>query len=119
MRLRKTFASSRNTAADVLQLPASKAAGVDLGSLLAELGRRQFTNVLFEGGSRLFGSLFDGGYVDEVHVFVAPKIVGGADAISAVGGHGFSQLDSACALDSLTILQAVNDIYINGRIRIS
>ena len=47
--------------------------GINLDQLLTELGRRRFTNILVEGGSRLFGSLFDGGHVDEVHVFVAPK----------------------------------------------
>ena len=83
--------------ADVLQLPASKEAGVDLDRLLAELGRRQFTNVLFEGGSRLFGSLFDAGVVDEVHVFIAPKIVGGANAPSAVAGKGLAQMGSVFA----------------------
>ena len=43
------------------------------------------TNVLVEGGAGLLGSLFDAGFVDEVHAFVAPKIVGGAGP-SAVGG---------------------------------
>ena len=103
--------------AEVLQLPASKAAGVDLGGLLTELGRRQFTNVLYEGGSRLFGSLFDGGDVDEVHVFIAPKIVGGADAPSAVAGNGLAQVGSAFALDSITVEQIGNDVYLRGRRR--
>ena len=47
--------------------------GERLESLLDELGRRRMTNVLVEGGSRLFNSLFDIGAIDEVHVFTAPK----------------------------------------------
>ncbi len=41
-------------------------------AVLAELGRRQMTNVLVEGGSELLGTFFDRQLVDEVHVFAAP-----------------------------------------------
>jgi diaminohydroxyphosphoribosylaminopyrimidine deaminase / 5-amino-6-(5-phosphoribosylamino)uracil reductase len=100
---------------EVLQLPASQAGGVDLDCLLVELGRRQFTHVFFEGGSRLFGSLFDGGYVDEVHVFITAKIVGGADAPSAVAGGGFASIDSASTLESVRVERIGGDVYITGR----
>ena len=38
----------------------------------------ELTNVLVEGGSKLLGTLFDMRAVDEVHVFIAPKVAGGA-----------------------------------------
>ena len=98
---------------------ANVAEGVDLGALLAELGRRRFTNVLIEGGSRLLGSFFDSGWVDEVHVFVGPKIVGGAEAPSAVGGRGQLQIGSAFLLDCVTVTRAGDDVYINGRRRLA
>ena len=44
-----------------------------LEQLLEELGRRQMTNVLVEGGGQLLGSLFDARAVDEVHVFLASQ----------------------------------------------
>ena len=47
-----------------------------LEQLFIELGRRRMTNVLIEGGGQLFGSLFDAGMIDEVHVFIAPKLAG-------------------------------------------
>jgi diaminohydroxyphosphoribosylaminopyrimidine deaminase/5-amino-6-(5-phosphoribosylamino)uracil reductase len=102
----------------IVQADAARAADeVDLGVLLAELGRRKFTNVLVEGGSRLLGSLFDGGHVDEIHVFVAPKIVGGLAAPSAVAGVGFAQMNSASALESVAVERIGDDIYISGRRR--
>src|SRR5204863_5985104 len=58
------------------------------GGVLAELGRRQMTNVLVEGGSELLGTVFDQHLVDEVHVFAAPKLLGGTAAKSPVGGTG-------------------------------
>jgi diaminohydroxyphosphoribosylaminopyrimidine deaminase/5-amino-6-(5-phosphoribosylamino)uracil reductase len=89
--------------------------GVNLEALLQELGRRQFTNVLVEGGSRLLGSFFDAGQIDEVHVFVAPKIIGGTAAPGAVAGFGISQMSLAETLESVTSERVGDDIYINGR----
>ena len=54
-----------------------------LDALLAEFGRRRLTNVMVEGGGRLLGSLLDAWQIDEVHVFIAPKLVGGASAATA------------------------------------
>jgi len=66
--------------------------------LLDELGRRRFTNLLVEGGSTVLGSFCDAGALDRVHVFVAPRLLGGAHAVPAIGGQG-----AALALDGLPI----------------
>ena len=50
---------------------------VDLRAVLSELGRRQVTSLLVEGGGTVLGSLFDEDLVDRVVGFVAPVIVGG------------------------------------------
>jgi diaminohydroxyphosphoribosylaminopyrimidine deaminase / 5-amino-6-(5-phosphoribosylamino)uracil reductase len=86
-----------------------------LDSLLAELGRRRMTNVLFEGGSRVFGSLLDAGAIDEVHVFIAAKLVGGASAPSAVAGRGIDQMSAALRLEQPQIRQLADDVYITAR----
>ncbi len=84
--------------------------------LLNELGQRQMTNLLVEGGGKLIGSLLDIGEIDEVHVFVAPKIVGGEQAPSPVAGRGVSCLKDALQCTSLEIQSLVGDIYLRGRI---
>jgi diaminohydroxyphosphoribosylaminopyrimidine deaminase/5-amino-6-(5-phosphoribosylamino)uracil reductase len=56
--------------------------------ILQELGRRKLTHVLIEGGSDVLGSAFDARLIDEVHVFVAPTIIGGRGATSPIGGLG-------------------------------
>jgi diaminohydroxyphosphoribosylaminopyrimidine deaminase/5-amino-6-(5-phosphoribosylamino)uracil reductase len=88
-----------------------------LHSLLDELGRRRMTNVLVEGGGRLLGSLFDIGAVDEVHVFIAPKFSGGADALSPVGGAGIDRMTAALQLADIAIEELDGDVYIHGRVR--
>ncbi len=62
--------------------------GVDLHAALKELGRRGVVTLLVEAGGTLQGGLFDAGLVDKVFAFVAPLIIGGAQAASPVEGAG-------------------------------
>eukprot|EP00913_Durusdinium_trenchii_P023325 g21903.t1 len=101
-----------------LPLPGDEGAPrVDLNGLLRTLGERTMTHVLVEGGGGLLGSLFDDNLVDEVHVFVAPKIVGGSNAVSPVAGTGRAQISELSDLDSPEIQTPGGDVYIHGRIR--
>jgi diaminohydroxyphosphoribosylaminopyrimidine deaminase/5-amino-6-(5-phosphoribosylamino)uracil reductase len=88
-----------------------------LGTLLQELGRRQMTNLLFEGGSKLLGTIFEMRAVDEVHAFIAPIIAGGSRALSPVGGVGREKMEDALALADISIEELAGDVYIHGRIR--
>ncbi len=87
-----------------------------LMDLLEELGRRRMTNLLVEGGTRLLGSLFDAAEVDEVHVFVAPKLFGGQEAPSPIGGHGVRLPDLAARIEPLEIEPIGPDLYVRGRV---
>ncbi|MHC4400702.1 MAG: bifunctional diaminohydroxyphosphoribosylaminopyrimidine deaminase/5-amino-6-(5-phosphoribosylamino)uracil reductase RibD [Planctomycetota bacterium] len=95
---------------------ASEDRAARLDELLDELGRRRLTNLLVEGGGRLLGSLFDAGHVDEVHVFIAPKLVGGEAAAGPIGGLGIEKISQAMTLDDLQIQQVGPDVYIRGRV---
>jgi diaminohydroxyphosphoribosylaminopyrimidine deaminase/5-amino-6-(5-phosphoribosylamino)uracil reductase len=86
-------------------------------ALLDELGRRRLTNVLVEGGGRLLGSLLDAGQIDEAHVFIAPKIVGGARALSPVGGEGVLRLADALNLVDARYESCGADWHIFGRVQ--
>lgn len=83
--------------------------------LLDELGRRRVTNLLVEGGSQVLGHLFDAGEVDEVHAFIAPKIIGGTGAPSPVAGRGLEEMAEAIPLGNLRSEQVDNDVYLSGR----
>ncbi len=87
-----------------------------LRQLLMELGRRQLTNVLVEAGGSLQGSFFDERLIDEVHAFVAPKIVGGCDAVSPVNGLGLAEVPAMPSLRNVSIRQFGDDVLIEGRI---
>ena len=91
---------------------------IPLPALLAELGKRCFTNVLVEGGSELLGSFFDAGLIDEVHAFIAPKLLGGTAAKSPVGGVGLDAPSAFPQIDCPRIEFCGDDIYVHGRVSV-
>jgi len=103
----------RKTGAEIVELPAEKDV-IDLGELLRLLGKREVTSVLVEGGSGLFGSLFDRGLVDKVLAFISPIIIGGDGAKSAVGGNGVNTVVEALRLNRVKIIEFGDDILISG-----
>jgi diaminohydroxyphosphoribosylaminopyrimidine deaminase/5-amino-6-(5-phosphoribosylamino)uracil reductase len=91
--------------------------GPRLMTLLAELGSRSLTNVLVEGGPEVLGSLFDQGAVDEVWAFIAPRIVGGSVAPSAVGGSGIKAMNLSPEIDIEHVDHPGGDIFVRGLVR--
>ena len=87
---------------------------VSVDVLLSELGRRRFTNVLVEGGSGVFGAYLDAAAIDELHIFIAPRLAGGAAATSAVGGHGVDKMAEALRLSEWTYRKMDGDLYVHG-----
>jgi len=97
----------------LLELP-SEESYIDLRKLLKALGERQITSVLIEGGSGLLGSLFDQGLVDKVIVFIAPIIIGGEAAKTAVGGRGVAKLVDSMKIENTTEELFGQDIMVTG-----
>jgi diaminohydroxyphosphoribosylaminopyrimidine deaminase/5-amino-6-(5-phosphoribosylamino)uracil reductase len=85
-----------------------------LTGLLDELGRRRMTNVLVEGGGDVLGSFRDAGEIDEVHVFIAPKLAGGAAALPALGGLGCETIAQALPLREWRVEIVESDLYVHG-----
>ena len=87
---------------------------VALRALLLELGGRQITSILVEGGSGLLGSLFDAGLVDKVVAMIAPMIIGGASAPGPVGSTGAASIREALRLTRVTFEEAEGDMVVVG-----
>jgi len=99
--------------AELLELPSAEGL-VDLDKLLKALGERQITNVLVEGGGILLGSLFDRGLVDKVIAFIAPIIIGGKDAKTAVGGKGVDKVVDSLRLERVSVERFSEDLMVSG-----
>lgn len=101
--------------AQLLAIPSATESGrPDVSLLLAELGRRRMTNILVEGGSGVLGSFRDAGLIDEVHVFVAPVLAGGAAAKSPLAGHGVDKVSEAFRLTEWKVEPIQGDLYVHG-----
>jgi diaminohydroxyphosphoribosylaminopyrimidine deaminase/5-amino-6-(5-phosphoribosylamino)uracil reductase len=103
----------KQAGADIVELPAGGGM-VDLARLLEELGRREITSVIVEGGGILLGSLFDQGLVDKVIAFIAPVIIGGAEAKTAVAGSGVEQVAESFRLERLQVARLGDDLMVSG-----
>lgn len=85
----KAAAKLEEAGIEIISVPDSQGR-VDLKRLMAELGRRKIDSVLIEGGGELNESALRAGIVQELKVFVAPKLFGGSAAFSPVTGPGIS-----------------------------
>lgn len=104
----------RQRGIEVLVLPAGPDGRVELSALLQELGRQQVTSLLVEGGGTLLDAFFRARLVDQVLAFVAPLIIGGREAPSAVGGEGVALLREAPRLVNPSVEQVGEDFLISG-----
>jgi len=77
----------------VLSLP-GRGGRVSLRRLLAALGQRGVASVLLEGGPTLAAAALREGLVDRVHVFLAPRLIGG-DGLPMLAPLGVRRLQGA------------------------
>ncbi|MFT4035607.1 MAG: bifunctional diaminohydroxyphosphoribosylaminopyrimidine deaminase/5-amino-6-(5-phosphoribosylamino)uracil reductase RibD [Patulibacter sp.] len=86
-------------------------------SALEQLGQAGVTSLLLEGGPHLAGSFYDAGAVDELRLFIAPKVLGGRAARGIVEGVGIESV-----VDALTPVQwswepSGDDLLVRARLR--
>jgi diaminohydroxyphosphoribosylaminopyrimidine deaminase/5-amino-6-(5-phosphoribosylamino)uracil reductase len=86
----------------------------DLTAVLRDLRSRSLQSVLIEGGSTIAGEFLDSGLVNKVTFFIAPKIVGGVEAPSPVGGAGVDAMAEALELEHVTVVRRGKDIEVTG-----
>lgn len=87
---------------------------VCLAALMRELGRREITSVLIEGGGEVNASALKAGIVDKVMFFIAPKLIGGKNAPGPIGGEGIRHLSEAFSLRDVEITPINGDFLIEG-----
>jgi len=108
--------SSCQPADDVLHVASDKG-GIDIAALMDVLGQRRVTSLLIEGGGTTHASAFEASVVDKVWIFVAPKIVGGREAITPVEGEGVATMDEAIVLTDMTVKQVGEDLLIEAYVK--
>ncbi|HBJ34536.1 MAG TPA: bifunctional diaminohydroxyphosphoribosylaminopyrimidine deaminase/5-amino-6-(5-phosphoribosylamino)uracil reductase RibD [Planctomycetaceae bacterium] len=105
-----------NAGAEIFRCATSDSLAM-ITELLDELGKRQMTNVMVEGGGSLLGSFLSAGQIDEVHAYIGSRIVGGAEAPGPVGGNGFRLLGDTPDFEIDLVQRFDSDVYIVARKR--
>jgi diaminohydroxyphosphoribosylaminopyrimidine deaminase / 5-amino-6-(5-phosphoribosylamino)uracil reductase len=80
--------------------------------IFAELGRREVTRCLVEGGSNVLGQLLDEDWIDEVWSFTAPILVGGDKP--SIGGLGVRSNEAGLRIANPKFEQLDSDILVHG-----
>lgn len=101
----------KNAGVILLKIP-MKDTHIDLTVLMEKLGEKKIDGILLEGGGDLNYSAFEADIINEVHIFMAPKILGGATARTPVQGVGFSHPDFAKVYSLNNITKLDDDVYL-------
>jgi diaminohydroxyphosphoribosylaminopyrimidine deaminase/5-amino-6-(5-phosphoribosylamino)uracil reductase len=100
--------------AEVLRLPVLPDGRLDLAALLKGLYGRGMMEALVEGGSVTARSFLDQGLVGRVHWFLSPRLLGGVDAVPALGGQSPERMDEAWRLEGVEVERVGPDLYVTG-----
>lgn len=97
--------------------PAKVAGGapkVDLGALLRELGRREINELHLEAGYTLNGSWLREGLVDELLLYMAPKLLGTGAGLAQIGP--LDALNQGPDMVFTEVVPVGNDLRIRARV---
>jgi diaminohydroxyphosphoribosylaminopyrimidine deaminase/5-amino-6-(5-phosphoribosylamino)uracil reductase len=85
-----------------------------LKKLLAELAREKISQLLVEGGGETAWHFLKEDLIDEAYFFVAPILVGGRSAPTAIAGEGFTKMSMAKQFDSFHASAVGNNILLHA-----
>ncbi len=103
---------------EVLTLPCEDGK-ISIPALLQTLYEHEITSVLVEGGSEVLGSFLDAGMADRVYAFIAPKLVGGKNALPSIGGRGIGVMSRCASVMEPELMTLGKDWLITGRVTFS
>ena len=86
-------------------------------SALDQLAGLDIAAVLLEGGPHLAGAFLDAGEIDEVRLFLAPMLLGGANARDPLEGEGVARINDAIKAMTLDCSLVGDDVLISARLR--
>jgi len=89
----------------------------DLDLVMAELGKREITSLMIEGGAMVNWAALAAGIVDKIFFYYAPKILAGTGSIPFALGAGYRRINEAASVRSLTLHRFGEDFAVEGYLR--
>ncbi len=90
---------------------------LEIDDLVRRIGEAGIDSVLLEGGGTLNEAFLASRNIDEVCTFIAPKLIGGAQAKTPVEGRGFERMADAVRLENIRTESFDGDILIRGIVK--
>jgi diaminohydroxyphosphoribosylaminopyrimidine deaminase / 5-amino-6-(5-phosphoribosylamino)uracil reductase len=84
---------------------------------LDELGAREIQSLLLEGGPHLAGAFLEAGEIDEARMFIAPLMLGGATAKTAVEGIGVGEIAAGSRALAIETERIEDDVLVIARFK--
>ncbi|MCU6795885.1 bifunctional diaminohydroxyphosphoribosylaminopyrimidine deaminase/5-amino-6-(5-phosphoribosylamino)uracil reductase RibD [Paenibacillus sp. WQ 127069] len=110
----------RLEAAGVTVISCGSGPQVDLSKAMELLGGRDIASILLEGGGTLNGAMLEQRLVNKIHLFFAPKIIGGGrQSLDTMPFAGFDRMEEAIRLERTTVQQFGEDVCVTGYPRYS
>jgi diaminohydroxyphosphoribosylaminopyrimidine deaminase/5-amino-6-(5-phosphoribosylamino)uracil reductase len=101
---------------ELKQVPLDARGRLRLLPVLRELARRDVMRLLVEGGGRVHAAFLEQRLADRAAVFLSPRILGDAKALSLADGKPKRRLSEAIALGSVQVRRFGPDILVEGTI---
>jgi diaminohydroxyphosphoribosylaminopyrimidine deaminase/5-amino-6-(5-phosphoribosylamino)uracil reductase len=89
---------------------------IDLKWLLKELAELEISRLLVEGGGETIAGFLEQGLADRALFFIAPKIIGGRNAVTSVEGKGIKKVSLAIQLKDVKVKTIGEDILVSGAV---
>ena len=86
-------------------------------SALTQLGESGIGSIMLEGGPHLAGAFLDAGEIDELRLFLAPIVLGGRTARSALEGEGVETIAEAARALCVEVARLGEDTLIRARLK--
>ncbi|WP_099467271.1 bifunctional diaminohydroxyphosphoribosylaminopyrimidine deaminase/5-amino-6-(5-phosphoribosylamino)uracil reductase RibD [Konateibacter massiliensis] len=100
---------------ELLAIP-PKGKHLDLPELMRRLGEKSIDSILLEGGAALNWSALNERIVNKVCCYIAPKLFGGENAKTPVGGMGVEKPSDAFLLKNSIVMRLGEDMLIESEV---
>jgi diaminohydroxyphosphoribosylaminopyrimidine deaminase/5-amino-6-(5-phosphoribosylamino)uracil reductase len=109
----KAAAAIERRGAEVIRVPGNRGA-LDIKRVLSELGKREISSVMVEGGGTVATAFLESRLADKVLFMVAPRLIGGTGAVSVYGGRGPARLADALGIHGISSFRLGEDLIVEG-----
>ena len=112
---RERESNLRESGAQVFRLPAENGK-VDLEGLLKELGKRQISSLLVEGGASVLGAFLENRLADDFFFFYAPKILGDCEGVPMIRSGACERMADALPACHIRVRRFGQDVMLSGQL---